>query len=421
MFKKILLIAFILRIIIVPFYHHDDTYDQLNWAKDLENRSLVGFYQRDIPDAGPPNYPPVYFLTIYAHNKTYLLLKNILWSLNTSFEIFPSKIYLWFESDLGRIAFNKILPIIGDLGVGYIIYLFCKKLKNQTLATKALLLYLFLPPSWYISSIWGQTDSIYLFPLLASIYFLIIKKNNFLSLILFTISFLIKPLAILILPIFLIYLIKLPLLKSIKGIIFSFLLFIMVHFPFGLKITEIPNFYIYTVREISGYISSNAFNFWGVLYSFGPIKDSANLLGIPVFYWGLIITFVIMTYIIGLAVNKSENTIKIIKLTLFSYTSFLFLTRMHERYFYLTYILFILSYILFKKIKWFFYLSCFVFTINLYHYWWVPGGDLFKYFLSNRLVETIFCLVNLLVFFYLIRYGKRLIKDNSSRTNSERF
>ena len=120
--KIILFLAFILRLIFVPLVSHNDVYDQLNWAKDLERNGLVGFYDRDIPDAGDPNYPPLYFLTIYANNSVYLFTRNVLWSANTKIKIFPSQYYLWFENDHGRIAFNKLLPIFCDLGIGYLIY-----------------------------------------------------------------------------------------------------------------------------------------------------------------------------------------------------------------------------------------------------------------------------------------------------------
>lgn len=123
MLKKVFIIALFLRLIIAPFFHHSDVYDQINWAKDLESKGLTGFYQRDIPDAGPPNYPPLYFLTIYINNKIYLSSRSILWSLNTKLPLFPSNFYLWFESDAGRIVFNKFFPILGDLGIGYLIYL----------------------------------------------------------------------------------------------------------------------------------------------------------------------------------------------------------------------------------------------------------------------------------------------------------
>lgn len=215
------------------------------------------------------------------------------------------------------------------------------------------------------------------------------------------------------LPFLVIYLIKSPV-QFAKGVLLSFILFMAVHIPFGLPLnpSAIFNFYIYTVREISGYVSSNAFNFWGVTHGFGPITDNINWFGTEAFYWGLTIMFLMMVYFVRLALKNSDEKVKFFLLTLFSYSSFLFLTRMHERYFYLMFILLVILYGLFKKLKWVLLAASFVFTVNLYHYWWVPGGDLLKYFLSARAVEIMFCLANLLLFFYLERFREKMVRKN---------
>jgi len=401
----ILILAFVLRLIFVPVVFHKDVFDQLNWAKDLERNGLIGFYDRDIPDAGDPNYPPLYFLTIYANNSVYLLSRNVMWGINTKVKIFPSQFYLWYESNRGRIAFNKLLPIFCDLAIGYLIYLAVLKLRDNKSAAIALSLFLFLPPSWYLSSVWGQTDSIYLLPLLGSVYFLFFDKKITLSILLFTISFLIKPTAVLLAPIYLTSLVDGVNKDLFKGVILSIILLFAVGLPFGILPvpSQIINFYVYNIREIQGYVTSNTFNLWGIIFGFGTISDQTLWFGIKSFYLGALFTLVFWIYYSVLIFKEKKLELKLLTTSLISYSAFLFLTRMHERYFYLTFILLVILGSLYKRTAFVLILATIIFSINLYHFWWVPGGDLFKYILSARNVEIGFCLLNLFTFFYLER------------------
>lgn len=414
--KKILIFALLLRLAVAPFFYHPDALDQLNWAKDLTDNGYNGFYLRDIPDAGPPNYPPLYFIIISAYDKIYDTVKNLLWSLNVNLLIFPSDFYIWFESDVGRIFFNKLLPILCDLGIGLLIYKILREYNSAKLSKSATLLYLFLPPSWYISSVWGQTDSLFILPLIFAYYLAICKKDGIWSVLFFTISFLIKPLAILAFPALFAILLKFKKRQVVEGMGLSLLVFLLSNIPFGLSLVPAQAFYFYlnNIREISGYVSSNAFNFWSIVFGFGTIRDSALWFTIPALVWGLIITGLFTIYYVLIIIKKRDYFTDISATGLSLFAMFLFLTRMHERYFYLPYIFLILLSILAKMNKWIIFIFTFIFIINLYHFWWVPGGDLFKYILSNRLVETLFCLAYILLFFYLERIREKISYDKQN-------
>lgn len=403
--KKIVILALLLRLCLAFFAFHSDVYDQLNWGKDLYTNGLIGFYERDIPDAGPPNYPPLYFLIITAHKNIYELIKNILWNINQNIKSFPSNIYLWFESSGGEIYFNKILPTAGDFGIAFFLYKLVKVLKDKKSAKKAVAIFLLFTPSWYISSVWGQTDSLYLSLLLGSVYFLLIE-NLKPSYNLYILSLLIKPIGLLIAPVYFIYLFKkYKIASAINFVIYSLFFSVLFYIPFYTDFT-IPDFfslYLIKTREISGYISSNAFNIWGAIYGFGPVSDSKLLYGISIFHWGV----AILTGFTFWLLKKMKKTISKNQLMLFllitSLSAFMFLTRMHERYFYLPFVFLIISAFFFNKLKSVFIFFNVLFFINLYHYWWVPYWLTLKTFFSLRLVEFVFCFISVVLFMRIYR------------------
>ncbi|KKQ50941.1 MAG: hypothetical protein US72_C0026G0001, partial [Microgenomates group bacterium GW2011_GWC1_38_12] len=199
--KIIFIIAFVFRLVLAPLIQHPDVIDNLNWGRNLRVDGLRGFYQRDIPDAGPPNYPPLYYYINLTNQLFYENVKEVLWKINLNVPAFPSNLYLWFESKSGNIFFNKLPAIFADVGISFLIYRIVKEFKDQKRGEMSAALFLFLPPSWYLSAVWGQTDSLYIFFILASFLALVKKKWTELG-ILYLLSFLIKPTAVIVLPLF---------------------------------------------------------------------------------------------------------------------------------------------------------------------------------------------------------------------------
>lgn len=398
--KKILLFALILRLVLAFFAFHPDVYDQLNWGKDLYTNGLIGFYERDIPDAGPPNYPPLYFLIITAHKNIYELIKNILWNINVNIESFPSNIYLWFESSLGEIYFNKILPIAGDFGIAFFLYKLVKVLKDKKSAKKAVIIFLLFTPSWYISSVWGQTDSLYLSLLLGSVYFLL-NGNLKPSFNFYILSLLIKPIGLLIAPVYFFYLFKkYKITTAINFVIYSLFFSVLFYIPFytDFSIPDFFSLYLIKTREISGYISSNAFNIWGAIYGFGPVADSKLLYGISLLYWGILF-YAVFTITLFCRMRKTILSKYLpLYLSAIGLCAFMFLTRMHERYFYLPFMFLLISAFIFKKIKPVFIFFNVLFFINLYHYWWMPYSQNLKNLFSLNAVEFILCFASVVLF-----------------------
>jgi dolichyl-phosphate-mannose-protein mannosyltransferase len=306
--RKVLLFALVLRLLLAPLVNHCDVVDSLNWGKNLEEFGLQSFYSRDIPDAGPANYPPGFYYLLSINQEFYQIARRSLWLINVKVPPFPSNFYLWFESNNGRIFFNKLPVIFADLGIGYLIYLLVSQIKNKKAALISSSAFLFSPPIWYNSAVWGQTESLFGLPLLASFYGLY-KKKYVLASLLFLLSFLIKPTILLVAPLFLIWWLRNSDEKSIvEGMVLAAILLYLVHIPFHPQATFdwILWFYQHGTREILGYLTANAFNFWALFFGFEPVPANRVLLGIPANVWGLTFFGTIVVYFFKL-IKKRQN------------------------------------------------------------------------------------------------------------------
>lgn len=413
--KKVLILAFLLRLIVAPLSYHADTIDSLNWGKNLETFGFLGFYERDTPDAGPPNYPPGFYYILAANQWGYRLVKNVLWKINLEVPFFPSGFYLWFESDLGRIFFNKLPAIFADLAIGFLIYKFIGFLKNKKMAISAAALFLFSPPIWYVSALWGQNESLFALPLLASFY-AVYRKRIPLAAVLFTASFLIKPTMVLVSPIFLLYWVKEGKFKDLlRGTLLAALFFYMAHLLFSLENTFswIFELYRYSVREISGYLVANAFNFWSLIFGFEPRADTTPFWGLPAYIWGIGVCGAAMWYLLTNLIRNRQIKRYLLAAVIISFVGFFFLPRIHERYFYFVLIFLAPLAGMERKFRKIFFLTSTVFFLNLYHHWWVPQIDLLIKLLSTKMIEQGLAIINLMALIWLINDFR---KNNTDKT-----
>src|SRR5258708_15939140 len=181
-------IAFILRICLINVAFHGDLNNNISW-RNMALHGLNGFFEKKGFQYSIPNQPPLYILLFAVTSFIYQGISNLSWYLNNNVGIFPSA-FIWFLQDHGMIILVKLSSIIADLGIGYLIYKFFSKKKNQ-LGFKLAALWLFNPITFYNSSVWGQTVTIVNLLGLLSIYFLINKKLIH-SLLFLTLSILFK-------------------------------------------------------------------------------------------------------------------------------------------------------------------------------------------------------------------------------------
>jgi dolichyl-phosphate-mannose--protein O-mannosyl transferase len=266
------------------------------WGASLASGGFKNFY------TGWSDYLPGYLYILWILGKINLLL--------------PS-----FQT----ITF-KIPAIMADVATGYLIYNILKNTKGKKWAEIGAIIYIFNPAIFANSSLWGQVDSITSFFSLLSLY--LFPSNYLLSAVSLAVGTLTKPQAAFILPaVFYLFIKhKKSFIDLVKYGITGLAVFIIGFAPF----TNQPNLFYFILDRLtvsSGqypYGSVNAFSFWGL---FGFWKPDALILT------SAIITSVVIVIVatIVVLVKKPKNGEYILSF-ISLLTTFLFLTRIHERH-----------------------------------------------------------------------------------------
>ena len=248
-------------------------------------------------------------------------------------DYFPG--YLYFLWILGRIRgflpdefLFKVPAIIADLLTGFLIYEIAKKYISEKKSLLVTSLYVFNPAVLSNSTLWGQIDSIVVLFSLLSLY--LIEKNIVLSAVFLSIGTLVKPQVAFLVPLIFYLLIRSK--NSYKKIVIYlitgatiFLLGFLPFLPEGKNLSQ----FIFDRALVSAnqypYTSVNAFNFWGL---FGFWKS--DIKKIPLNALGALAFSII--YIFSAFKKKILKGEKYILSSLIFLSSFLFLTRIHERH-----------------------------------------------------------------------------------------
>lgn len=418
--KHFLLIIFItglfIRISLMFLDFSFDVNNHISWAQDVFNRGLAGFYEtpsKEVYGVLYPNYPPLTIFILTPFLSLYHFVFKIIWWLNITFPIFPSKIMMFIALRIFEAGIFKIPCIIGDLGLAWIIYLFAKKLvpKKPKLHLIAPLLILLNPAFIFNSSLWGQVDSIAIFLLMVSFYWLFFTKNFKLSVIYFFLSLLVKPTILISLPVYGLGLLnKFGWSKTIKGFLFGSFVFWLFFLPFHKtgNIFTYP-FTAYYQMIISGqgmnFISISALNIWSFFPKLLRVKDSVKLLGPLSFQTAgyLIIIFLIIKIIFQYFKTKDKVKAFLYAGFLINFSMYLFSTRMHERY-----IIFGLPFLLLvvlkeeDKLKWFIGFSILAF-LNLYYGWPALNIKIAFNIITSSFSVFLLSALNIIIFFYFLK------------------
>lgn len=339
----VLLIGFLLRVILSPF--GTLTLDQntfIAWGGRLVSVGFGNFYK------AWSDYLPGYLYILY-------FLAQI-----QRINIFPT------------VLLYKLPAILSDIGTGYLIYLVVRKLKNERWGVIAAALYLFNPAIIANSAIWGQVDGLTAFFSLLALWAL--DVNPYLSGFALAFGTVIKPQAALVslIVFFLMIQRKWDIKKISVYILFSFFIFVLCFVPFS-NTSNLASFIVARMNATFGqypYTSVNAFNFWGILGMWG--NDAGyQLVGV--------IIILVLFFAVGLRFLKKEGGEYVLLAFLYA-TSFLFMTRMHERHMLPTFapltIAFVLDPIYIIPLLGF----SFIYITNLYWAWaWVTNrfNDIF--------------------------------------------
>jgi dolichyl-phosphate-mannose-protein mannosyltransferase len=410
---KLLLIfatALILRLSLLFVAYHGDLNNNISWGTIAYEQGLNGFYGSPEAENWPysaPNQPPLTILMYAGVRGIWQLVENTSWWFNTNLKFFPSA-FIWFWEGKGMILLVKMPSILADLGIGYLIYKYLKDKNKVDLGIKLSAIWLFNPIVWYNSAIWGQTDGIVNLLGLISIFALLQKKLSRFGLF-FTLSILFKGSLAIITPI--LFLVALHQKHSLKkwffSILYSLFAILLISFWFH-PYLDLPIWLInlYKDRILPGeigYLTANAFNFWWLVNP-GKVYDSATYLGLPARLWGFVITLTSLSGII-IWLKKGVSDKKLFfSLIMASLVTFLFLTRIHERY---LYPFFPSATILLGFIPelWlpYIFLSL-THLLNLYNLFWAPSFQPLEALLRSSVLIQALSVINIATLIYLLRH-----------------
>jgi len=421
--------AFLLRLSVITLAHHGDLNNNISWGTIAYEKGLQNFYEGYQNDetktdklplrengevAWPfsaPNQPPLTIEMFAVSRFIWQKVRDFLWFMNWNLLIFPSKT-VWFWDEKGMDVMVKLPSLIADLGIGVMVYHFVTGIgkKSQKTGVYLTALWLFNPLTWYNSSIWGQTDPVVNFMGFLAIYFLYQKRFTLFTVI-FTLSLLFKGSLTIFIPVLFYWVLvnKFSFKKWVKAGLSVFLTVFIVSVWFHpqwnlfLWLADLYNKRILP-GEI-GYLTANAFNFWWLVNS-GKILDNVNFFGLTARTWGFAISMTGLLIVLRWLSGNIKKGRLFFALALSSLITFLFLTRIHERYLYPFFpwatigLAFIPGY-------WPVYAVLSVtFLINQFNLFWVPTLPVLRGLLENNLLPELLSIANILMLFLSFRLLK---------------
>lgn len=310
----------------------------------------------------------------------------------------------------------KLPTNIADILSALIIYKLIRIKMSEKSARLGFTLYAFNPIIIFNSAIWGQFDGSATLFLLLSLYAFFVKRAPWLAAFSFALAWAIKPQAIAFAPVLgLLFLSHTkPSTWISSGIIFV-LTTLLLYLPFFPK--DPVSGLIQIQKAMTGIFSCTtcfAFNFWGIFGNW--LDDQRFFQGVTLMNWGIILLSLSFIPILLLRPMKIRFQQPYIYLTsaLSVFAFFTFLTRIHERYLFPFFGLFLLAAILFRSrlLLLSYFLLSIIHLVNLY----LPYAYYNKHLaLTPKLIEFILnnfqflSALSLLMLLGLIYYFNKLL------------
>ena len=319
------------------FSHPTDFGTFNSWANMLANNGFAAFYT---PGPVPfTDYPPGYMYILG-------LIGNILQWLDISFGSFA------------HVTLLKLPAMLFDIATVAFIYKVAVNFnKHRNFAAVAALIYAFNPAVILNSAVWGQVDSIHTFLLAVSIYF-IGQRKMLPSVLLFSVSIIVKPQSFIFAPIYLFMFYKyifgenLPEFNPQKfgrlalyGLM-CFALIAALILPF-INFSDMPGSF-FEIPVIAQYTSTfltydrvafNAYNFYALLgLNAAPLTTGFTILGFSFLFLLTLFAFYLL--------HKKNDTGSIFLVSaILIIGTFLLSIRMHERYNFPAIVFLLLAYV----------------------------------------------------------------------------
>lgn len=408
--KKLLyifLFAFLLRICLSFLVWHGDLKNHMDWGIRFWEYGPLSFYASKVWSFTWPNQPPGTIYMFAASRKLFEWAFSLIWFVNVKVPIFPSGVVTYFEGNLYP-AFLKLPAILADLGIAYLIYNFFAGIRKNKMGILGAGIFLFNPVIWYNSALWGQTDSVVNFFALLS-FILLLRKRLAWAVLALTVSFYIKASLLIFAPAFLILVLrqKYEWKKIITALLISlaFIAFVTLPFSGGEPFSWLWGIYSSKVfTQQLQIITANAFNVWAAIVSINARPQSLLLGPFTYQFWGILLFSFFYIPSLYIVFKKQDAKTVFWSLTTAAFSSFMFLTNMHERYLYPFFPVFTILAVWEGLLPLYFIVSG-INLLNIYNFWFVPRIDFLVSFLSfnERIMPRILGLIDFGAFLYFYR------------------
>ncbi len=245
----LLLAGLMVRLALAPQTAHPDTLAVRSWMESSVKLGLARSYREQVSTAWLPNYPPLAIAVLEGSGYLYK------WIVSPSYVIVEP----------AHLVFAKLPAIAADLVIGTLLFFIVTRLRSKAAGLLAAAIYLFHPAVLFDSTVWGQTDALYVvFLLPAALAYC--SKRPVLGMVLALVSCLVKVQALMLLPVFLFLL---PLNANVLLKIFNrcLAILIIVVVPFVLAGTLTQLVHVYVIHDVlrESHAMWQAYNIWLIL------------------------------------------------------------------------------------------------------------------------------------------------------------
>lgn len=228
----------------------------------------------------------------------------------------------------------KMPPVLADLALAWLLTRWVREIRPPREARRTGVLFLWNPAIWIVSAVWGQADSVLALFFLAAAYFLSKPgRACFAGAALLGLAVVTKPQALILAPLVALWSLRRHSVRTCCLLLLTSLgTFMVVILPFWGKQPAdwILRQYMATANQYQA-TSANAFNLWALAGMWRA--DSVKLLGLTMLRWGFVVFGICYAWILWrLWRTGASRFLEAGVLVVLG--SFLFLTRMHERYAY---------------------------------------------------------------------------------------
>lgn len=447
------LIAFILRAVLSTKINKGDIQVIEEWSRDLYQKGMVNSYFREGWVYSFPTQPPLMML-LYWFSRWFYEHRFYLSLWHNFFRLPPAFIITWFDKN-GSFFMVKIWGILADLISAVLIYNLVKSLTKRTkTAFWSMFFILFNPLLVFESAIWGQVDMLgALFGFASFLLFLKRGIGKIISPVIFWIGIMLKPSILVLMPFYLIYLMKFgtidntPKKKILKQLflgsilslgllLLSFLPFLDSSKPFLSQVKEITARRIVPSAKGVSKVATSAYNLYSLVFEIDKTPGSKKIAFLTLDQLGIFL--VLLINILGGLFLFSRIKKEIAPKNLFAVVSFtgyfvgqgtfLFKTDMAERYFFPAFLFVWLFFFLVddKKIKIAIILQIFIWFINLTSSFYLRDYQILnlvfrgKYFLGTRIISFFALVVFFFIYFTYSKYQYFTLKRNSIFTDVQK-